>query len=190
VNTTGSPGENEHVLATLTRTSVGTTCTGDVDCENPFYSFCQPGGFCGAGVFPDPCDDDSDCRVPNFGCTAGTCSPAPDTGDVCDISQDCSGSNLCSATGSCTPGRAVVLDFATGTLPMGTHVCLSDVNMDGCTFLGPECQTQGMSTLHLHRTITIDGQPGSFTDPNGPACGHGKVVGDENCGPDSVPICS
>jgi len=177
------------VVATLTRRSVGSPCQTDFDCDGSFYPQCQADGFCGAGRFPDLCDDDNDCSLPNYVCSDGTCSQAPDDGDLCNNNDDCSGSSLCNETGSCSSGRAVVLDMATGTLPMNTRLCLSEVGLMGCTFKGSECQEQGLAALHLHREISIVGQTGTFPDPNSPACGHGKVVGDASCGTDTVPPC-
>ena len=216
VSANGPLGENGHVLATLSRDSVGGSCSDDNDCENPNYPLCQPfgsgtgsgagtgsgvgtgagtgtgsGGFvCGAGVFPDSCDDDTDCFEPNYECADGTCAPGIDNGDVCNANSDCTGDGLCDEFGTCRTGRAVLLDNATGTLPAQTRLCLSEVGGLGCTGVGTECLDQNSSpALHLHREINIIGQATSFPDPNGDACGHGIVVGNPECGPDSVPSC-
>ncbi len=186
---TGALGATAHVVATLTRRSIGSTCVDDGDCENPFYSHCQPNGICASGRFPDTCIDDDDCAAPNYVCTDDTCELAPDNGELCANNDDCDGVSLCNASGSCSSGRAVALDNATGTLPMATRLCLSDVGFMGCTFKGTECQEQGLAALHLHREISIIGQTGTFPDPNSGGCGHGKVFGDDSCGVDFIPSC-
>ena len=191
----GTPGETGHVLATLSRTSVGEECQSDLDCENDFYEVCQPDGdsatgfSCGAGVYPDACSDDGECDDPNYVCDDGTCGFAPSDGDRCEINQDCDGEVLCDADGFCRSGRAVLLDFVTGTLQPGTPLCLSEVGPMGCTFTGTECLTGLFPTLHLHREITVNGQVGTFPDPNSGACGHGKVFGSADCGDDAIAPC-
>ena len=92
-------------------------------------------------------------------------------------------------------GRAVSLEFQTGTIPATSVVCLDKVipATDGCIFSGPECTLFGLpltSIPHLHRNISITGQAGTFPDPNGGGCGHGKIIlNAPGCGPDIIPNC-
>ena len=90
-------------------------------------------------------------------------------------------------------GRAVRLEFATGALPVGSLVCLENVTSaaDGCIAVGPEClDPDTMAPLrHLHRNIAVQGQAGTFPDPNGPGCGHGVIFLNAKCGKDSIPSC-
>ena len=90
-------------------------------------------------------------------------------------------------------GRAVELEFVTGSLPATSRVCLEDVTSaaDGCIAVGSECvDPVTMAPLpHLHRTIGVQGQAGTFLDPDFAGCGHGVVFLNAFCGKDSIPNC-
>jgi hypothetical protein len=83
-----------------------------------------------------------------------------------------------------TTGRAVLLDFNTGPFAAGTILCLDRV-VGGCVAGPDECAGD-----HLHGTIGIVGEKGSFPDQNPSACGQGEIVPSQSgCGVDPVPPC-
>lgn len=95
--------------------------------------------------------------------------------------------------GTCpgSTGRAIALGVQTGSLPIGTLVCLDQITPapDGCVGIGMEC-IPGTPLFHLHRGITIQGIPGTLTDPNPTGCGRGVVLdGFSGCGSDAIPAC-
>jgi hypothetical protein len=83
-----------------------------------------------------------------------------------------------------TSGRAVLLDFDTGPYPATTILCLDQV-IGGCVAGEDACTGD-----HLHQSIGLVGEGGSFPDPNGAECGHGQIIPSQSgCGPDTVPVC-
>ena len=83
-----------------------------------------------------------------------------------------------------TSGRAVLLDFDTGPYPATTILCLDQV-VGGCIAGQDVCEGD-----HLHQSIGLVGEGGSFPDQNPGACGHGQIIPSQSgCGPDTVPNC-
>jgi hypothetical protein len=132
-----------------------------------------------------------DCAPP-LGCASGpTISPTLCATTCNGMAGAFLANHECSLdTGNCVSvGRAVVLSAAVGSLPAGTQLCLHRVS-SGCIFTGPECTNGAQELPHLHRQITVQGEPGTFPDPNPTGCGHGAVVANvRGCMPDTVPPC-